>query len=92
MECKFCHQTIYQPTGENNWVHSRTGESMCGIRYAAPRTWDSEDWSEFWAGFNAKGTETGTTCNHRTAGLLPERDGTLEIIEFDYCPKCGVKL
>ena len=34
----------------------------------------------------------GNECNHRTAGLLPEPDGTLEIIEFDFCPKCGVKL
>ena len=31
-------------------------------------------------------------CNHRTAGLLPEPDGTLEITEFDFCPKCGEKL
>ena len=31
-------------------------------------------------------------CNHRTDGLLPEPDGTLEIIEFDFCPKCGEKL
>ena len=31
-------------------------------------------------------------CKHRTAGLLPKPDGTLEIIEFDYCPKCGEKL
>ena len=31
-------------------------------------------------------------CNHRTAGLLPEPDGTLEIIEFNFCPKCGEKL
>ena len=31
-------------------------------------------------------------CDHRTNGLLPEPDGTLEIIEFDFCPKCGEKL
>ena len=31
-------------------------------------------------------------CNHRTDGLLPEPDGTLEIIEFDFCPMCGEKL
>ena len=31
-------------------------------------------------------------CNHRTAGLLPEPDGTLEIIKFDFCPKCGAEL
>lgn len=85
MECKFCHQTIYQPTGENYWVHSRTGESMCGIRYAAPRTWDSEDWSEFWAGFDKKSRQTGTTCDpssHDPSMLHPYR----------YCPMCGVKL
>ena len=31
-------------------------------------------------------------CDHALAGLLPEPDGTLAIMEFDYCPKCGEKL
>ena len=31
-------------------------------------------------------------CNHALAGLLPEPDGTLAIMVFDYCPKCGKKL
>ena len=35
---------------------------------------------------------TSSECDHRTAGLLPEPDGTLEIIEFNFCPKCGEKL
>ena len=38
------------------------------------------------------GAKDGNECNHRTAGLLPEPDGTLEIIEFDFCPKCGAEL
>ena len=37
-------------------------------------------------------TEEQNECDHRFVVLLPKPYGTLEIIEFDYCPKCGEKL
>jgi hypothetical protein len=31
-------------------------------------------------------------CNHSEAGLIPNGEGELSVIEFTYCPKCGEKL
>jgi len=31
-------------------------------------------------------------CDHLEAGVIPNTEGKLSVIEFTYCPKCGVKL
>ena len=31
-------------------------------------------------------------CGHLEAGVIPNTEGKLNVIEFTYCPKCGKKL
>ena len=31
-------------------------------------------------------------CDHLEAGVIPNTEGKLGVIEFTYCPKCGAKL
>jgi len=31
-------------------------------------------------------------CDHLEAGVIPNTEGKLSVIEFTYCPKCGEKL
>ena len=61
--CTHCGEMIIERTGETYYVHTRTGMSQCGIRYATPvnptadatkdpDTWTRLDLDAFWEGLN----------------------------------------